>query len=119
MSGVGNVANAVIESVSLVSFLRVDGVTLEEAGEITVVVDRSGVRCLRWFLSLDATCFHARSRSDLGTVVLRCQEVVCANEPGCSPRLAWPLADRWAHSPPRETSSAFRTATTTSAKSMR
>lgn len=48
--------------------------------------------------------FHARSRSDLGLEVLRCQEVVCANKPGCgrSPRLASPLAYRWVLSPARE-----------------
>lgn len=56
----GNVADAVIEGVSLVSFPAVDGVTLEEVGGVAVVVERSGARCLRWYLSLDATFTRVR-----------------------------------------------------------
>lgn len=56
----GNVANAVIESVSLTSFPRVDGVILKRARKVAVVVERPGMRCLRWYLSPDATFMRVR-----------------------------------------------------------
>lgn len=46
--GVGDVANAVIEGVSLACFPRKDGVAVEKVGDVSAVVERSGVRCLRW-----------------------------------------------------------------------
>lgn len=73
----GNVADAVIEGVSLVSFPGADGVTLEEVGGRCR--GREEVRSAMSTVVLVPGCdFHARSRSDLTTLVLRCQEVVCA-----------------------------------------
>lgn len=44
MPAVGNVADAVVEDVSLVSLPAVDGVTLEKVGGVVAVVERGPKR---------------------------------------------------------------------------